>query len=257
MNLKSESPGSMQRRIESMPHDETARSQGAIMKHRLLTSILIILLTVPAWAADKSKDEETFSNAATVLHKMTDSKNVPADVLARANCVVILPDVKKFGFATGGSGERGPMICRNGKHFSSMWSTPAMYTIGGASFGLQVGGSSTDFVLLIMSQKGVDAVLNGKTKLGNEATAAAGPSGATHAGTVGGTDILTYADASGLFAGTSLGAATLEPDKDANQRLCDKTLTAKEIVIGNAVRPTAAGKQLITLLNTKVAKHSS
>ena len=143
--------------------------------------------------------------------------------------------MKKFGFGIGGTGGRGPMVLHQGKNFSGRWAAPAMYTLGGASFGLQVGGSSTDFVLLIMSQKGVDAVLKGKTKLGNEATAAAGPSGATHAGTVGGTDILTYADASGLFAGTSLGAATLEPDDDASQRLYDKTLTAKEIVVGNAV----------------------
>jgi lipid-binding SYLF domain-containing protein len=257
MNLKSESPAQLQRRIEFMPEDETARSRGPIRKHQLVASILIMFFILPAGAADKSKDEQTLNNAATVLQKMTDSQNVPADVLARANCIVILPDVKKFGFAIGGSGGRGPMICRKGKNFSGMWSTPAMYTIGGASFGLQIGGSSTDFVLLIMSQKGVDAVLNGRTKLGNEATAAAGPSGATHVGTVGGSDILTYADASGLFAGTSLGAATLEPDQDANQRLYDKGLTAKEIVIGNSVKPTAAGKQLMTLLNTKVAKHSS
>jgi len=222
-----------------------------------LASTLIVLILIPVWAADKSKDEETLKNAVTVLQTMLGSKNVQADVLARANCVIVLPDVKKVGFVIGGSGGRGPMICRQGKNFTGRWSAPAMYTIGGASFGLQVGGSSTDFVLLIMSQKGVDAMLNGKTKLGNEATAAAGPSGATHAGTVGGADILTYADTSGLFAGTSLGAATLEPDDDANQRLYDKAVTAKEIVIENAVKPTPAGKQLISLLNTKAAKRSS
>lgn len=222
-----------------------------------LASTVIVLILVPVWAADKSKDEETLRNASTVLQTMLGSNNVPADVLARANCVIVLPDVKKVGFVIGGSGGRGPMTCRQGKSFSGKWSAPAMYTIGGASFGLQAGGSSTDFVLLIMSQKGVDAVLKGKTKLGNEATAAAGPSGATHAGTVGGADILTYADASGLFAGTSLGAATLEPDDDANQRLYDKAITAKEIVIGNAVKPTPAGKELTSLLNTKIAKRSA
>ena len=243
-----------------MTHGEPTESRSHITKkvrYLSLASIFIILSLAPARAADKAKDEETLNNAATVLQKMIDSKNVPTDVLARANCVIVLPDVKKFGFGIGGSGGRGLTICRQGKNFSGRWSTPAMYTIGGASFGLQVGGSSTDFVLLIMSQKGVDAVLKGKTKLGNEATAAAGPSGVTHAGTVGGTDILTYADASGLFAGTSLGAATLEPDSDANQRLYDKALTAQEIMTGNAVKPTAAGKQLILLLNTKVAKHRS
>jgi lipid-binding SYLF domain-containing protein len=206
-----------------------------------LASTLIILILVPVWAADKSKDEETLKNAATVLQTMLGSKNVPADVLAQANCVIVLPDVKKVGFVIGGSGGRGPMICRQGKNFSGKWSTPAMYSIGGASFGLQAGGSSTDFVLLIMSQKGVDAMLKGKTKLGNEATAAAGPSGATHAGTVGGTDILTYADASRLFAGTSLGAATLEPDDDANQRLYDKTLTRRKswLEMPSSLRPRA------------------
>jgi len=243
-----------------MTHDNPMKSHTHIIKrlmHLFLSPILIIIFIVPACGADKSKDEETLKNAATVLQGMVDSKNVPADVLARANCIIVLPSVKKFGFGVGGSGGRGPMICRQGKNFSGRWSAPAMYTLGGASFGLQVGGSSTDFVLLVMSQKGVDAMLKGKTKLGNEATAAAGPSGATHAGTVGGADILTYADASGLFAGTSLGAATLEPDNDANQRLYDKALTAKEILLGNAVKPTAAGKQLISLLSRKVAKHSS
>ena len=106
-----------------------------------------------------------------------------------------------------------------------------------------------------MSQKGVDAVLKGKTKLGNEATAAAGPSGATHAGTVGGADIFTYAKASGLFAGTSLGGATLSPDKDANKRLYGKELTAQQILLENAATATPAGQELVSTLNTKIAKH--
>ena len=129
--------------------------------------------------------------------------------------------------------------------------------MGGASLGIQVGGSSTDFVLLIMSQKGVNAIMEGKTKLGSDATAAAGPSGVTRAGTMQGADVLTYAKASGLFAGTSLGSATLESDNDANQRLYDKQVTAKEIVLQNAVRTTPAGEDLVSLLNAKIAKHKS
>jgi lipid-binding SYLF domain-containing protein len=106
---------------------------------------------------------------------MLSSNNVPADVLAGADCVMALPNVKKFGFGIGGSGGRGPMTCRGGKDFSGKWSAPAMYSMGGASVGFQGGGSSTDFVLLIISQKGVDAILKGsKTKLGSDATAAAG-----------------------------------------------------------------------------------
>jgi lipid-binding SYLF domain-containing protein len=243
-----------------MRNVESDRSQGNIMKgywQRILIPVFLLVFILPAWGDDKSKDEETLKNAAKVLNEMTASKNVPLDVLASANCIIVLPSVKKFGFGIGGSGGRGPMSCRGGKNFSGKWSAPAMYTIGGASFGLQVGGSATDFVLLIMSDKGVDAMLKGKTKLGNEATAAAGPSGATHAGTVGGADILTYADASGLFAGTSLGAATLEPDNDANQRLYDKAVSAKEIVLENAVKPTPGGQEFVSTLNTKVAKRKS
>jgi len=141
---------------------------------------MLLLIAVPVvWGASKSKDEETLTNAGTVLQAMLSGKAVPADLLRKAECVIVLPGVKKFGFGVGGSGGRGPMLCRTGKNFSGRWSAPAMYTIGGVSAGLQVGGSSTDYVLLVVSQKGVDALLKGKTKLGDEATAAAGPSGAT------------------------------------------------------------------------------
>jgi SH3 domain-containing YSC84-like protein 1 len=224
--------------------------------HLLLCGIMI-LLALPAWADDKSKDEDTLAKATQLLSDMLTSNKVPADILAEADCVIVMPSVKKFGFGIGGSGGRGPMVCRKGKDFTGRWSAPAMYTIGGASVGLQVGGSSTDYVLLIMSDKGVNAILEGKTKLGNEATAAAGPSGATRSGTIGGTDILTYARASGLFAGTSLGGATLAPDSDANRRLYNKQVSAKQIVIDNAVQATPAGESLASLLNTKVAKHKS
>jgi lipid-binding SYLF domain-containing protein len=243
-----------------MAHEDPLNSHRHIIKklvHRVLASIVMIAFVLPVWGADKSKDEETIRNAASVLQGMIDSKNVPSDVLARANCVMVLPSVKKFGFGVGGSGGRGPLACRVGKNFSGKWSAPAMYTIGGASFGLQAGGSSTDFVLLIMSQKGVDSILGGKTKLGSDATAAAGPSGVTSAGTVGGADILTYGRASGLFAGMSLGGATLQPDDDANQRLYGQAVTAKNIVLGNSVKTTPGGMALDSLLNAKVAKHSS
>lgn len=212
-----------------------------------------ILFTLPTWGADTSKDEETLRNADAVLHAMLDNNTIPLDVLSRADCVVVLPDVKKFGFGVGGTGGRGPMICRTGKSYTGKWSAPAMLSIGGASVGLQVGGSSTDFVILIMSQKGVNAVLQGKTKLGRDATAAAGPSGATSAGTVGGSDMLTYGRAKGLFAGMSLGGATLEPDNDANQRLYSKT--AQQIVQESGIDATPGGKPLVAQLNAKVAKH--
>src|SRR5271170_340284 len=220
-----------------------------------LTSMLMILFIVPALAADKQKDEDTLQQANIVLTDMLNSKDISTSVLAKADCVVILPGVKKFGFGVGGSGGRGPMLCRTGENFEGMWSAPAMYTIGGASLGLQVGGSSTDFVLLLMDAKVVNQVLNGKTKMGTDATAAAGP-GAT-AASASDVDILTYGRAKGVFAGVSLGGATVEPDNDANYRLYGKTVTATNIVRENGVQLTTEGKALIAVLNSKLATHSN
>ena len=214
----------------------------------LLTSLLLIFSTLPVWAADKGSDEETLGNATTVLQAMLASKDVPAEVLAKADCVIVLPSVKKFAFGVGGTGGRGPMTCRGGKNFSGRWSAPAMFSIGGASAGFQIGGSSTDFVLLIMAPAAVDKVLTGKTKVGSDMTAAAGPSGATSAGSVGGADILTYGRA-------SLSGASLAPDSDANQRLYGKAVSARDIVLANSVKATPGGQSLVSLLDSKVPKH--
>jgi len=221
----------------------------------LLTSLLLISSTLPAWAGDKGKDEETLRNAATVLQAMLDDNNVPRSLLAQADCVIVLPGVKKGAFFLGGSGGRGPMSCRGGKKFSGRWSAPAMYGIGGASFGMQFGGSSTDFVLLIMTDRAVDGVLGGKIKLGRDMTAAAGPSGATSAGSVGGTDILTYGRTKGLFAGMSVSGASLSPDSDANQRLYGKVTSARDIVFGGAVKTSAGGQNFVAILE-RAPKHN-
>jgi lipid-binding SYLF domain-containing protein len=205
------------------------------------------------FAADKQKDEDTLAHAHLVLQDMLNSKDISPEVLNKADCVLILPDVKKFGFGIGGSGGRGPLLCRGGHNFKGKWSTPAMYTVGGASVGLQVGGSSTDFVLLLMNEKVVNQVLNGKTKMGTDATAAAGP-GAT-AASASDADILTYGRAKGVFAGVSLGGSSVEPDNDANHRLYGKTLTATEIVRGTDVKPTPEGQSLVSALDGKLKGH--
>src|SRR5271169_5989958 len=215
----------------------------------------MLLLILPVFAADKQKDEDTLRQANLVLQGLLDSKNIPPSLLSKADCVLILPNVKKFGFGVGGSGGRGPLLCRRGENFKGKWSTPAMFSVGGASVGLQIGGSSTDFVLLLMHPKVVDQILNGKTKMGTDETAAAGP-GAT-AASASDADILTYGKAEGLFAGVSLGGATVESDNDANQRLYGKTLTSTNIVRENGAQPTPEGKALIAVLDSKLAKHSN
>jgi SH3 domain-containing YSC84-like protein 1 len=219
-----------------------------------LLTCIVLLLVLPVFAADKEKDEDTLRQANLVLQGFLNSNNISLASLSKANCVLILPNVKKFGIGIGGSGGRGPLLCRSGQNFEGKWSTPAMYSVGGMSAGLQVGGTSSDFVLLLMTPKVVNQILNGKTKMGTDATAAAGP-GAT-AASASDADILTYGKAEGLFAGVSLGGATVEPDNDANHRLYGRTLTATNIVREPGVQPTTEGKSLVAVLDSKLAKHS-
>jgi lipid-binding SYLF domain-containing protein len=218
-------------------------------------TLMVPLMILPVFAADKQKDEDTLRQANLVLQGLLNGNSVSPTVLSKADCVLILPNVKKFGFGIGGSGGRGPLLCRGGQNFDGKWSTPAMYSVGGVSAGFQVGGSSSDFVLLLMTPKVVNQILNGKTKMGTDATAAAGP-GAT-AASASDADILTYGKAEGLFAGVSLGGATVEPDNDANHRLYGKTLTATNIVRETGVQPTTEGKSLVAVLDSKITKHTN
>ncbi len=219
----------------------------------LILTVLIFAWALPGVADDKQKDEETFKNATALLESMLSSNTVPAEVLGKADCVIVLPGVKKGGFVVGGSGGRGAMTCRTGKAFDGKWSAPAMYKIGGVSVGLQIGGSSTDYVVLVMSQKGVDAVMKGKMKMGTDASVAAGPTGATSASTA---DMYTYGRAKGAFAGVSLGGASLEADNDANKRLYGKPIESQAIVLQSTVPTPEVGKPLISLLDTKAGKRA-
>jgi lipid-binding SYLF domain-containing protein len=212
----------------------------------------MVLVSLPVWGASKADDEETLRNAATVLQAMLASKDIPPSVLQKADCIIILPSVKKFAVGIGGTGGRGPMSCREGSGFTGKWSPPAMYSFGGASAGLQVGGKASDIVIAIMAPTAVDKVLNSKVKVGTDVSAAAGP-GAS-AGTMGNSaDMLTYSRSSGAFAGASIDGASLNPDSDANQRLYGKPASAKEIVSGG-VKPTSAGSSLVSLLDSKAGK---
>jgi SH3 domain-containing YSC84-like protein 1 len=215
----------------------------------VVISAMIVLLAAPTWAADKSSDEQTFRNAATVLQAMLDSKDIPGSVVSKADCIIILPSVKKFAVGIGGTGGRGPMSCREGKDFRGKWSPPAMYSIGGASAGLQLGGTATDYVLLIMTSSAAEKVMSGKIKVGSDATAAAGPGASASTASA---DILTYSRTKGLFAGVSLNGATLNPDDDANKRIYGSEFSAQQIVTGGNVKTTPGGKALESLLDSHI-----
>ena len=187
-------------------------------------------------------------------------EDIPQDLLDKADCVIVLPSVVKAAFIVGGSYGRGVMTCRSGEKFSGKWGAPTMIALEGGSFGLQIGGQATDFVLLVMNDRGAQGILTSKVKLGADASAAAGPKGHEVSAATDATmraEILSYSRARCVFAGVSLEGSTLRPDNDANKNLYGKELPAKDIVLKGAVPPPPAAKLLLETLNKKSPKHKS
>ena len=171
--------------------------------------------------------------------------------------MLVYPGVRKVGIGIGVTYGRGMITCRSGAEMNGKWSAPAMYTMDTGSLGVQLGSTSTDYVLLVMTQRGADKILSGKLKLGADASAVAGPSGAKAVGLNDpNVDLLTYSQAKGLFAGASLGNASLASDDDMNKEIYGKPLDATQIVREGAAPVPAAGKDLVNLLNQRSPKHS-
>ena len=173
---------------------------------------------------------------------------VPQDLLDKARCVVVLPSVVKAAFVVGGSYGRGTMVCRTGKDFTGPWGAPAMYALEGGSVGFQIGGEATDFVILVMNNRGVDSLLHSKVKLGADASIAAGPKGRTASAETDAylrAEMLSYSRARGVFAGVSLEGTTLRPDEDANRRLYGKDASAATIITEPKFEAPESGKTLV------------
>jgi lipid-binding SYLF domain-containing protein len=186
--------------------------------------------------------------------------NIPQSLIDKAECVIVLPGVLKFAFGVGGSYGRGVMTCRGGQNFSGAWGAPSMIALEGGSFGLQLGGQATDFVLLVMNRRGAEAILASKVKLGADAAAAAGPKGRDAAAATDATmraEILSYSRSRGLFAGVSLEGSTLRRDNNANRKLYGKELPAKDIVLHGRARIPASARHLIATLNKKSPRNKS
>jgi lipid-binding SYLF domain-containing protein len=208
------------------------------------------------------KDENNrINNAGKVMVEILNvPDDIPEDILQKSECVIILPSVMKFAIGFGGSYGRGVMTCRSGKDFSGPWSAPSMMALEGGSFGLQLGGQATDFVLLVMNQRGADSILTSKVKLGADMAAAAGPKGRNAAASTDVTlraEILSYSRSRGLFAGISLEGSTLRPDNDGNERLYGKGTEAKDIVLNSAIQPPDSAKALLAALNKKSPGNTS
>jgi SH3 domain-containing YSC84-like protein 1 len=224
------------------------------MKRVLFLAVLLIAISSPAFAQKKESDR--VANAGRVMKEIMDiPDDIPQSVIDKADCVVVLPSVLKFAIGIGGSYGRGVMTCRSGENFQGHWGAPTMMALEGGSFGLQLGGQATDFVLLLMSPRSARSILESKVKIGGDASAAAGPVGRTASAETDVTmraEILSYSRARGLFAGISLAGSTLRPDNDANKSLYGKDVSAKDIVFANAVPAPPSAKLLLRVLN----KHS-
>ena len=216
----------------------------------------VLLVAAGVYAANKEQDR--LQNCGTVMEEITHIPDtIPQELLEKANCVVVIPSVVKVAVGIGGSYGRGAMVCRSGDKFNGAWGSPAMMALEGGSLGVQLGGQATDVVLLVMNDRGANAILSSKVKLGGEASVAAGPVGrnaqaATDASMR--AEFLSYSRSRGLFAGVSLEGSTLRPDDEANEKVYGRKLTSREIVMGTNVAMVDSGRHLVQVLE-KASAH--
>jgi len=230
------------------------------MRKTLVTVLAVGAMMSPLALADKeSSAVDRLDASADVLTDMmhASDKGIPQDLMNRAQCVVVVPNMKKAGFIWGAKYGRGYAVCR--RRGGAGWTAPAGMRIEGGSFGLQIGGSESDVVVLVNSESGMKHLLEDKFTLGGDATVAAGPVGrdasaqtdaALHA------EMLSYSRSRGIFAGIALEGATLRPDKEADKELYGRDVTNREILTTNAITSPAPAAKLERALNRESAYKS-
>ena len=228
---------------------------------KLIPIVVALSLVAPALLADDKTEEGRLENCGQVVQEIMDiPDDIPQDLIDKTDCVIVYPSVVKAAFIFGGSFGRGAMTCRTGERFNGPWSAPTMMALEGGSFGLQIGAQATDFVLLVMNERGARAILSSKVKLGGDASAAAGPKGRNAEASTDVTlraEILSYSRARGLFAGISLAGSTVRPDNGANAKLYHKDATAQDIIFKGVVPVPPSAQKFISYLNKKSPKNLS
>lgn len=235
------------------------------MKRAIVVCGLLVFASLPgAFAAPKGESAEAdrLKKSVEVLDEImaAPDEGIPGDLLSRAECVAVVPSMKKGAIGIGGTFGRGAVSCRSGQDKTGPWGPPAMITIGGGSFGFQLGGQSTDVVMLIMNRKGIDHLLSNQFTIGGDATAAAGPKGRSAAAATDATmtaEILTYARSRGLFAGVSLNGSVVKPDEEANRRLYGKAVTAKEVLEEGVLKAPAPAEPFLAALQKYAPRNVS
>lgn len=236
------------------------------MFRRYFSLAICVALSASAVGAQKNtepnKEQGRLAECAAVMTEVLNvPDNVPQEVLDKAECVIVIPSMTKIAIGVlGGSYGRGAMVCRSGAAFNGPWGAPAMYAIEGGSFGLQLGAEATDVVLMVMNQRGVNALLSSKVKLGGEASAAAGPKGRHVEASTDASmraEILSYSRSRGLFAGISLEGTSLRPDDDATEQVYGRKLTARQILTGKGVAVPPSGRALVDVLQKRAPYNQS
>src|SRR6201998_3824166 len=234
---------------------------GSRVMRRVNAIFVGIFLACSAFAGEESREQKRLEACGDAFKEIMDIPDgIPKELLNKAECVIVIPSTLKLAIGVGGDFGRGAISCRTGEHFTGRWSAPALFALEGANVGFQVGGQATDFVLLVMNNRGANTILSSKVKLGADASAAAGPKGRTAAADtdiVMRAEILSYSRSRGLFAGVSLEGSTLRSDGRANHKMYGRELSAKEIVREGKVGVPASGRELVSLLNKLSPKNES
>jgi lipid-binding SYLF domain-containing protein len=226
------------------------------MKKLMVTAACLTLVAGIVYAKELNKEQRRLEECGTVMSEVLHvPDDIPQDLLNKAECVIVIPSVKKLAFGIGADYGRGAMVCRTGEHFRGAWGAPAMYALEGASVGFQIGGEETDLILLVMNARGMDSILSSKVKLGGDASVAAGPKGRDASADTDvwmRAEILSYSRSRGVFAGVSLEGSTIRPDDDASGDVYGHPMKASEIVRGEHTGVPETGRRLVDVLE----KHS-
>src|ERR1700720_2734595 len=222
------------------------------MKKYLIAATCLTLVAGAIYAKKLNNEQKRLEECGVVMQEVLNvPDNIPQDLLEKAECVIVVPSVKKLAFGIGADYGRGAMVCRTGEHFRGRWGAPAMYALEGGSIGFQIGGEATDLILLVMNSRGMDSILSSKVKLGGDASVAAGPKGRDASADTDAwmrAEILSYSRSRGLFAGISLEGSTIRPDDDASEDVYGRPIKAKDIVRGEHTGVPSTGRHLVNVL---------
>ena len=229
------------------------------MKRFMVTAVCLTLVSGAAYAQKLNKEQKRLEESGVVMQEVLNvPENIPHELLEKAECVIVIPSVKKLAFGIGADYGRGAMVCRTGEKFRGPWGAPAMYALEGGSIGLQIGGEETDLILLVMNDRGMESILSSKVKLGADASIAGGPKGRDASADTDAwmrAEILSYSRSRGLFVGVSLEGSTIRPDDEASEQVYGHAIKAKEIVRSQKVSVPATGRTLVDALQ-KSAPHN-